>query len=250
MRNDKDGVRRNNEEPDARIIMHEVRVGSMGRALFGVGILIFGAILTLDNLEILEGENYWDFWPVLLILLGVSHLFAPQGSRKVGWGVLWSVVGIALLLDNLDVIHFNIWELWPLALVFVGGNMLWQVFGRSRGGRRSGLDDSSEFDIMAAMAGVSRRISSKNFKGGAATAIMGGCELDLRDAAIQDGPAEIELFSFWGGIELRVPQEWDVRVKGTAIMGGYEDKTASIGDGSQVLIVTGTIFMAGVEIRN
>ena len=33
-------------------------------------------------------------------------------------------------------------------------------------------------------------------------------------------------------------------------MGGYEDNTAGIGDGSQVLIVTGTIFMAGVEIRN
>ncbi len=248
MRDDQDGIGRNQERPEEKTTRHRIRHGSMSRALFGVGILAVGAILTLDNLEIVDGDNYWDFWPLLLILLGATHIFAPQSSRRVGWGMLWSIVGIALLMDNFDMIRFNLWELWPMVLIFVGGNILWQVFGR--GQRRSGLDDSSEFDIMAAMAGVSRRISSKNFKGGAATAIMGGCELDLRDAAIQDGPAEIELFSFWGGIELRVPQEWDVRVKGTAIMGGYEDKTAGIGDGSQVLIVTGTIFMAGVEIRN
>jgi predicted membrane protein len=248
MKNDKDGIRRNNEEPETNNTRHQAHRGSMGRALFGVGVLILGTILTLDNLEILEGENYWDFWPVLLILLGASHLFAPESSRRVGWGVLWSIVGIALLLNNFDMIRFNIWELWPMALIFVGGNILWQVFGRGR--RRSSLNDSSEFDIMAAMSGVSRRINSKNFTGGSATAVMGGCELDLRDATIQDGPVEIQIFSFWGGIEIRVPQEWDVRVKGTAIMGAYEDKTAGIGDGSQVLIVTGTIFMAGVEIRN
>ena len=248
MRNDKDEIRRNNEEPEAKNTRHRARRGSMGRALFGVGVLVLGTIMTLDNLGIIDGDNYWDFWPVLLILLGASHLFAPESSRKIGWGVLWCIVGIALLLDNFNMIRFNIWELWPMVLIFVGGNILWQVFGTGR--RRSGLDDSSEFDIMAAMAGVSRRINSRDFKGGAATAVMGGCELDLRDATIQGGPAEIELFSFWGGIELRVPQEWDVQVKGTAIMGAYEDKTAGIGDGSQVLIVTGTIFMAGVEIRN
>ena len=252
IRVDKDGMRVNHDGSAGSDLSSRRRRchGSMGRAVFGVAILMAGAILTLDNLGAIDADNFWELWPVLLIMLGASHLFAPRGSRKIGWGLFWSAAGVVLLMDNYGMIRFDVWELWPVVLIFVGGNILWQVFrpGQRAGKHTSHGTDSGEFDIMAALAGVSRRINSSDFKGGSATAIMGGCELDLRDATIRNGPVEIELFSFWGGIQIRVPQEWDIHVKGTAIMGGYEDKTAGTGDGSQVLILTGTVFMAGVEI--
>ena len=250
MRHETEETRRQPADDDnIQIHCRTIRPGrSIGTAIFGLGILLFGALLTLDNLEIIEVGDYWQYWPVLLIGLGLSHLFTRGEGRKIAWGLFWITVGSLFLLNNMGYIGFNIWDFWPVALVFVGGNLLWNSM-RPRRKKPSG-DSADSFETNAILGGVSRRITSKNFRGGQATALLGGCELDLRDAAISDSPAEIEVLSFWGGIELRVPQEWDVQVKCSAIMGGVEDKTATIGDGSQVLIIRGTAFMAGVEIRN
>ncbi len=249
MRHGIEETRKQEEEPrDATCCKPGHRNRSIGTAVFGLGILLFGALLTLDNLDVIEVGDYWRYWPVLLIGLGLSHLLSPGEYRRIGWGTFWVLAGSVLLLDRLGFIGFDVWDLWPVVLVFVGANLLWNSL-RTRRRKPSG-DKSEEFDATAVLGGVTRRINSNHFRGGRATAMLGGCELDLRDAAISDSPAEIEVFSFWGGIEIRVPQEWEVQVKGTAILGGFEDKTSGIGDGSQVLVISGTAFMAGVEIKN
>ena len=39
---------------------------------------------------------------------------------------------------------------------------------------------------------------------------MGGCELDLTDAEMKNSPAVIEVFAMWGGIEIFVPDSWEI----------------------------------------
>lgn len=234
------------QEPHVRQPRHS---RSIGTAILGLGILLFGVLLSLDNLDVLEVGDFWKYWPVLLIGLGLSHLSGKGESRQVGWGLFWFFAGSVLLLDNLGFIAFDVWDLWPVVLVFVGGNLLWNSL-RTRRRRMISGENADDFEATAICGGVSRKVTSKDFRGGQVTALMGGCELDLRDAGISESPAEIEVFTFWGGIDIRVPQEWDVQVRGTAILAGFEDKTTTVGDGSQVLVISGTAVMAGVEIKN
>ncbi|HUG42247.1 MAG TPA: LiaF domain-containing protein, partial [Longimicrobiales bacterium] len=55
-----------------------------------------------------------------------------------------------------------------------------------------------------------------------AIAIMGGVELDFRDAVLTPGVTEINVFAFWGGVEITVPPDVHVDTHGLAIMGGFE----------------------------
>jgi predicted membrane protein len=219
-----------------------------GTAILGIGVLAIGAILLLDNLGVTQAEDLFVYWPVLLILIGISHLVRPEGSRRYLAGSIFVAVGVIILLSNLGVISFGIWDLWPVILVVVGLSLMLRPFRRRQ---VTVGEDSGAFEATAILGGASRRISAADFQGGDATAIMGGCEIDLRDCGSDGLPAEIGTFAFWGGIEIRVPDDWEVEVKGLAILGHYGDETrAAGGDRRKVLVVSGLAIMGGVGIKN
>jgi predicted membrane protein len=110
---------------------------------------------------------------------------------------------------------------------------------------------SNRISMFALMSGVTRRVRNAPFFGANMTAVMGGIELDLRDAALPED-AVIELFAFWGGIEIWVPREWSVVNQGFALMGSIEDKTGNLPQrpGQPRLVLRGMALMGGVEIKN
>jgi hypothetical protein len=106
------------------------------------------------------------------------------------------------------------------------------------------------FNAFVIMGGITRRLSTQNFKGGTAIAVMGGAKIDLRTASIGQGEAAIDVLAFWGGIEIRVPDDWIVVSQVFPFMGGFEDKTGTHMPGARKrLIVRGLAFMGGVEVK-
>ncbi len=101
------------------------------------------------------------------------------------------------------------------------------------------------------MGGIGRRFNTQDFKGGTAIAVMGGVELDLRQASIAQGEAAIDVLAFWGGIEIRVPEDWVVESQVFPFMGGFEDRTGPRPSGARKrLVVRGLAFMGGVEVKH
>ncbi|HEY0930029.1 MAG TPA: DUF1707 domain-containing protein [Gemmatimonas sp.] len=83
------------------------------------------------------------------------------------------------------------------------------------------------------------------------TAIMGGGELDLREARLGPGVTEIEVFTLWGGVEIIVPDGVRVDIVGMAFMGGFTIRGGSATDDphAPVLRVSGLAVMGGVDVR-
>ena len=108
----------------------EGRHGLWGAFVLGIGIAALGVILILDNFGLIDASVLAPYWPILLILWGVSHLVQRFSSRRVFLGLSWIAVGAIILLNNLGVISVGIQVLWPVILVIVGGSLL------LRGGRR------------------------------------------------------------------------------------------------------------------
>jgi len=221
--------------------------------VLGLIIVTIGLLFTLDNLDVLNAREYLRYWPALLIIFGLSKLTYSHSSGKL-FGVILIIGGSLLLLDRLYVIDFNWSDFWPLIFIVIGGSMLWNTMMR-RSTPVSTVNSSTETDSMishiAVMGGIERVNNSTDFRGGELTAIMGGVEVDLRQASIKNGEAVIEIFAVWGGTSIKVPQDWSVTVQVTPIMGGVEDKTLPPkGDTSKRLILKGTVIMGGAEISN
>lgn len=224
--------------------------------VLGVMIIAVGVIFMLDNLEIIYAGNFLRYWPVILVVFGATKIAQARNMSGQIFGWIITAVGALMLLDRLDFIEFRVWDWWPVILIIVGLNFLRGSWNRKRSLAEHPFQDSatnSEAYIknMAMLSGVKRIITSKEFRGGELSAMMGGCEIDLRDAEMKGNEAVIDVNVIMGGIEMRVPMGWTVSVEATPIMGGVEDKTYPPKDGpTKRLVLTGTIIMGGVEIKN
>ncbi len=119
----------------------EGRQSLWGAFILGLGIFVLGIILMLDNFGVIDGTALAPYWPVLLIVVGLSHLIGPASTRKTFWGLSWIAVGAIILLNNLGVIAVGIAVLWPVILVILGVNLLMR--GIRRRLRRSDPDSDS-----------------------------------------------------------------------------------------------------------
>ncbi len=223
----------------------------------GFLIIVVGVLFTLDNLDIVYARDYTRWWPAVLIIYGAVKFFQPDTHSSKFWGGVLMVLGAGWLGDNLDLFYFRLRDFWPLLLVALGVMMILRRGTQSYAGSATifgaekSVDNSSVTNASVFLGGSKRNVHTQDFRGGELTAVMGGCEIDLRNASISHSPAVIDVFAFWGGIEIKVPQSWSVSFEGTPIMGGYDDKTfRQSTTAEQSLIIRGTIIMGGVEVGN
>ncbi|WP_307867751.1 DUF1707 SHOCT-like domain-containing protein [Umezawaea beigongshangensis] len=104
---------------------------------------------------------------------------------------------------------------------------------------------------LAFMSGVDRKNNWVVPAQHTAVAVMGGVKLDLTKARFAEAETTITVFTFWGGIEILVPDDITVQVSGLGLLGGFEDRTSGNAlPGAPVVKITGLAIMAGVEVRH
>ena len=105
--------------------------------------------------------------------------------------------------------------------------------------------------LIAVMSGIVRRGLWRIPRRLRVVAILGGVQLDLREAELPPGVTEIRAFVLMGGLDVRVPPGVRLETEGAAIMGGFEDRIDESGGGRDAPIVriTGIAIMGGVSAR-
>jgi hypothetical protein len=104
--------------------------------------------------------------------------------------------------------------------------------------------------VVSVMGGVARRGRWTPAARVNVFAMMGGVELDFRDAQLADGITEVRIFCAMGGVEIVIPPGIDVDANGIALLGGFESEAserASVGSGP-TLRIRGLVIMGGVDI--
>ena len=218
--------------------------------ILGLLIVAFGVILTLDNLDYLDAGDVLRFWPLLLVAFGLARIVGSDcTSSRVSGGIM-VIIGLWLTADDIWGVPIDFHRWWPMFLVAIGGLIVLRAL-KGGGARGPGAVTSTDgaFSEVAVWSGKVRRITSPLFRRADLTAIMGGVEVDLRGASTGGQEAVIDVFAWWGGIEITVPPDWAVSNQVVAFMGGSEDKSSGTQDARNRLVVRGFVVMGGVEIK-
>lgn len=213
------------------------------RLVIGLTVMLAGLVMALDSLGLVDGSAVFRFWPLALIAVGVAKILSP--ARQGSAGILWIVAGTGFFLVSLG--RLSAGGVWALLIFAFGAHIAWKAL------RPAGVpkDPSAALDILQLMGGTKTIVTTADFKGGQATAVMGGCEIDLRSASMPDGrSAVLDTFAFWGGIEIKAPDDWEIVSQGNAVLGAFVNNARSLSGAKKRLVVTGLAIMGGVEVKN
>jgi predicted membrane protein len=230
------------------------------RLVIGLWIVVVGAILLLNNLGVINASQFWRyFWPLIFVFIGATMLINNQTRiqrQRLGW--IFVIVGSWIFINRLGWIDISIFKLLlPALLLFVGGTLVWRAFNAPKGESKAvslNVSEEPQAEFMRSFAVMSSnelRPVSRPFRGADLSAVMAGVKLDLLDARMETDSANIEVFAFWGGMEIYVPPDWTVVSRVTTLMGGFIDKrrpTTVIP--TKTLIISGLVLMGGIEIKN
>jgi hypothetical protein len=81
-------------------------------------------------------------------------------------------------------------------------------------------------------------------------AVLGGVQLDLREARFSQREVTIDVFTLMGGVDITVGEDVEVDVSGFGIMGGFDHRATGPGlPGAPKIRVVGLALMGGVNVR-
>jgi predicted membrane protein len=196
------------------------------RLAIGILLVVIGLFILLDNLQVLDlGPFLSRWWPLLIVLVGFWKL-TVWGVQSLSSSLLLIIIGTLCLLATLNVVTWGaLFEFWPIFLIALG---IWVLLRPTRHfSERLRAREEENADILDAWAlfgGSERQVTSQQFKGGKATTLFGGIDIDLRRASLSEGEHSLDVTVLFGGIDVWVPANWDVRVTGSPIFGSIDDQ--------------------------
>lgn len=220
----------------------------MGWILAGIGLIALGVILLVDQL------GQWDaggvisqWWPAIIIALGLSQL----SSRPRPWLGSSIIVGIGavLLVQQLGLLPEDTWQyLWPSLIILAG---VWIIAAYWRRKRRT-VTAAESVTVFAVFGDARSASNAAAFSDGTVTAIFGEAELDLRDARLAPGGAEVAATAIFGDSRLVLPEGWEVELSTLPLLGDVQDKRKReepVADGAPRLRVRAVAILGDVELQ-
>lgn len=107
---------------------------------------------------------------------------------------------------------------------------------------------------VAVMSGAQRKGAWLVPRTQVAIAVMGGVDIDLREARFTGDEVTIQTYALMGGVDVIVPEWMEVHVDGIGFMGGFDDRAGEPTGprppgGGPVVRFIGFAFMGGVSVR-
>ena len=218
--------------------------------IWGIVLIAAGALFALNALNITNIDIFFDGWWTLFIIVPCAvGLFTER--EKTG-NIIGIAVGVFLLLCCQDILSFSmLWKLLvPAIIVIIGLKMVFTgLFGNKANEIIAKIkQNGGETKVgCATFSGCDLNYDGEVFEGAELTAVFGGVDGNLKNAIIEKDCA-IQVSAIFGGIDILVPDNVNVKVSSNCIFGGISNKTA-LHKEAPTIYVSGTCMFGGVEIK-
>lgn len=223
---------------------------NMTKVLWGVVLLAAGVIFALNALGVTTIDVWFPGWWTLFII--IPCLVGLVTEKDKGGNLVGLGIGVALLLSQLKIIDISlVWNLIiPAVLIVIAIKMIIQGVRKNKA--EEIIDEAKKTgDVpsgFAAFSGTDMNFDGRVFEGAELNAIFGGVECNLRGAIIEKDCA-IKLSAIFGGIDIIVPDNVNVKVNTTSIFGGVSDKTVHNPDAKATIYISGLCLFGGADIK-
>lgn len=219
--------------------------------IWGIVLIIVGIILGLKALGIFEFNIFFKGWWTLFIIIP-CFIGIIKHESKAG-SIIGLIIGIMLLLDVRDVIDTDLfWKLIiPMIFVVIGISMIFKN-SISEGIRKeiSELDTNENKNYLTATFGEQSMSYDKEvFTGSVINAIFGGVKLNLRNCKIKEDVV-INTTSIFGGVDILVPDDINIKLISTNIFGGVDNKVKrEVNPKFKTIYINATNIFGGTDIK-
>lgn len=220
--------------------------------VWGIVLVVVGLILTLNALDIVNVNFFFDGWWTLFIIIPCAiGLFTDED--KTGQ-IIGLIIGILLLLGCQKIINFDLlWKLiFPIVILVVGLSLIFKnAFNKELSDEIKKLNKkvNKDGDTIAIFSGQEVDLEGETFKGKNLCAVFGGIDLDLRKAIIKEDVI-INATSVFGGIDIYVPDDVKIVVKSSSVFGGVDNhKKNKNKDKGPTIYVNAACIFGGIDIK-
>ena len=194
-----------------------------GVAIIALGIIFGGNAMGWFNLNI-----FFDGWWTLFIIIPSIVSLVTEKEKLSSLGFL--AVGVILLLAAQNVFSYDVaWKvILATVLIMVGLGIIIKATVHNKNDKEVAKkveelkDDKAMDSQVAVFSGSERTYNGEEFSGSNLVAVFGGVDLDLRNAKFTKDTV-IKAFCLFGGIDIRVPENVQVRIRSGFIFGGASD---------------------------
>lgn len=223
---------------------------NLSRVLWGIVLIFIGVIWGLNRTGVADINIFFDGWWTLFIIVPSAISFFEKGNNKIS-SLIFLIIGVLLLLAAQGLFEFEIlWEiLLPAIVVLIGLSL---IFGNKVDfnvkEKTKCLDSKDTENIFAAFGEQNVNKAGENFEKANLNAIFGAVKLDLREAKLEKETV-IGAWAIFGGIEILVPKDCIVKVKGTPIFGGISNERKNNEDAKKTIYIEEYAVFGGIEIK-
>lgn len=223
------------------------RIGSI---IWGILFIVAGVGFAGNAFGLWNFDLFFSGWWTLFLIIPAAVSMVENGPNT-GNSILL-LAGLVLLLSAQGFIQREIIGklFFPVVLVLVGLSILLGSRAHHTAPKEAaaGAAVGPHPSYNAVFSGSSVRWPAEPFAGATLSAVFGGVDLDLREAVITQDVI-IDATVVFGGIDLYVPPNVRVKVAGTPVFGGVENKAAAMSEDAPTIYVNCTCIFGGMDIK-